>query len=163
MTWSIVVVAALAASAGASAAQPVTPAPPGLAHSAMLVVAPAGASARPVALTLTLSYEMQCGYPGRGPVVLSFPDGERLPLRLPTADVLVDGRPARRTTLAGRVLTIGLSPPPRVMCDVIGPGRLTIAIGRAGGLGNPGRAGLYELVATVGTGSFTAPFTVRPA
>ncbi|HLK46433.1 MAG TPA: hypothetical protein VKT18_10605 [Acidimicrobiales bacterium] len=155
--------ASLGAAAATHAAQPVTPRLPGLVHAAVVVVAPEAASAQPVSLRLTLSYEMQCGYPGRGPVVLRFPGGVRLPARLAATDVLVDGRRARSTTLVGGVLTIGLPPPPQVMCDVIGPGRLTVAITPAAGVGNPVRPGVYALLATVGTGSFTASFTVRPA
>jgi hypothetical protein len=48
------------------------------------------------------------------------------------------------------VAGISLPPPPRVMCDVIGPGTLGIVFGRSADLGNPARVGRYTSEETVG-------------
>jgi len=44
------------------------------------------AGARPVRLTLSFSYTMQCDYPGAGPVTIVLPAAERLPARLARSD-----------------------------------------------------------------------------
>ena len=119
------------------------------------------AGARPVALGLVLSYEMQCGYPGPGPVTVRFPAREHVPPAIPASSVLVAGKPAPGVSVSGRTVTVTLAPPPPVMCDVIGPGRLTIEFTRAAGLGNPAQPGTYRIAATRGTASFSAPFTIR--
>lgn len=134
----------------------------GLPHSLTLQLSSRGAGVRPVALSLVFSYEMQCGYPGPGPVLVRLPPAEHVPARIATDAVLVDGKAATAVTTAGRELTIELRPPPRVMCDVIGPGRLTIELTRTAGLGNPGQAGSYSLTATARGSTFAASFSIRP-
>lgn len=122
------------------------------------------AAARPVRLTLTFSYTMQCGYPGAGPVRIVLPSAERLPARLARSDVLVDGGAARRVALAGHTLSIALAPPPPVMCDVMGEGRLTVELTTAADIGNPLRAGTYRVNASTApapSGGFSASFTLR--
>jgi hypothetical protein len=164
--WFPAFVLALAVGSGLSgaavAAVPVLT-PRALTGSAGVALSTTRAGARPVAVRLTLSYDMQCGYPGRGPLVVALPRGERVPAALGPAQVLVDGRRPASLGLSGDVLTVGLQPPPRVMCDVIGPGRLVLELERSAGLGNPGRAGLYTIRASVGQGTFTASFTLVPA
>jgi hypothetical protein len=125
--------------AGAAAALP---------QSATVAASPARAGARPAALTLRLSYEMQCSYPGPGPVVVRFPAAERVPARIAASAVLVNGKTAPSVGVAGRTVSVALPPRPQIMCDVIGPGTLTIAFTRAAGLGNPARAGSYVVTAT---------------
>jgi hypothetical protein len=49
------------------------------------------------------------------------------------------------------------------MCDVIGPGRLTILFTRAARFGNPARAGTYTIIVTRRASTFSARFTIRPA
>ena len=119
--------------------------------------------ARPVALTLVLTYEMQCGYPGPGPLTIDLPSEERVPGALVRSQVLVDGQPARSVSISGHAVTIGLAAPPRIMCMVIGMGRLTILLTRASGLGNPVRAGSYAITATRASSEFSASFAIRPA
>jgi hypothetical protein len=148
--------------AGASAAAlPRIPSP--LAKSATVGADPALAAARPAALTVTLGYEMQCGYPGAGPVRITLPAAIGLPAHLTRKEVLVDGREAQSAALAGGTVTVGLAAPPRVMCDVIGPGRLTVEILPSASLVNPARAGSYPVAISVGQAAFTATLVIQPA
>ena len=121
------------------------------------------AGARPVALKLVLAYEMQCGYPGPGPVRIVLPGQERVPGVLAPSQVLVDGQPARTVAISGHTVTVGLAPRPRITCDVIGPGRLTIVFTRAARFGNPARPGTYTIGVTRRAATFSARFTIRPA
>ncbi len=136
----------------------------GLPQSAATVaVTPNRAGVRPAAITVRLTYEMQCGYPGPGPVRVVLPVAVRVPARIARSAVFVNGRAAPAVRVAGRAISVGLPARPRIMCDAIGPGRLTIVFGRAAGIGNPLRAGSYLLVATRQTSSFVARFTIRAA
>jgi len=137
--------------------------PRGPEHSALVALSSTRAGVRPVTLSLELGYEMQCGYPGPGPLRIQLPPQVRLPATLPRSALLVDGRAASSAALSGHTLELGLALPPRVMCDVIGPGRLTIVLGRAADVGNPLRAGTYTLAAAVAGSSFSARFTIRPS
>ena len=140
---------------------PVLAAQSPLATSLTVALSSSRAGAAPVAITLQFGYEMQCGYPGPGPVLVRFPPAERLPKAIPTGSVRVDGssQPAARQT--GSTVSITLPPAPAIMCDVIGPGRLTIAFSRAAGLGNPARAGAYPVSATRQATPFSARFVIR--
>lgn len=115
-----------------------------------------------VALTLKLSYAMQCGYPGPGPVLVEFPAQERVPGAIAAATVLVDGKRALGVRVSGHTVKIGLAPPPQVLCDLIAPGRLTIVLTRSAGLRNPTHAGRYTITASRKGAALSAGFTVRP-
>ena len=81
-------------------------------------------SARGVRLTVVLRYEVQCGYPGVAPVVLTLPG--RVPAAVPAASVLVNGKPARKVAVRGHNVTVTMPPPPQILCDSITLGRLTL-------------------------------------
>jgi hypothetical protein len=101
-------------------------------------------SARPVAVALTLHYEMQCGWPGPGSLSIRFPAAMAVPARIAPSSVLVDHKAASAVTVAsGGTVTVALPPRPRIMCDVIGTGTLTVSFSRAARLGNPKTAGSY--------------------
>jgi hypothetical protein len=134
---SIAVAALLADAALAAAPQ-----------SATVVASPSRAGARPAALTVRLSYEMQCGYPGPGPIVVRLPGGERVPAAIASSALLVNGKPAPGVHVAGRVVSVDLPSRPAIMCDVIGPGTATVVFTRAAALGNPPRAGSYAVTVT---------------
>jgi hypothetical protein len=120
------------------------------------------AGARPVAVTLRLHYEMQCGWPGPGSLVIRFPAGMQLPARLPPGAVLVNGKAAYSAGAAGatRDVAVGLPKRPQVMCDSIGPGMLTVSFTRAARLGNPKAAGSYVLRATHGRDGFAGRLAI---
>lgn len=117
--------------------------------------------ARPVVVKLTLRYLMQCGYPGPDPIVITFPQRERVPATIAAAHVLVDGKPAPAVKVSGRVVTVSLPPPPQVMCDVIGRGAVKVAFTRAARLGNPTKVGKYAITAEHRKTLFRAPFRIK--
>jgi hypothetical protein len=105
--------------------------------------------ARPVAVALTLHYEMQCGWPGPGSLTIRFPAAMAVPARIAPTSVLVDHKaPSAVTVSSGDTVTVALPPRPQIMCDVIGPGTLTVSFSRAARLGNPKAAGSYLVRAT---------------
>jgi hypothetical protein len=138
-------VAAVLITAGAVAGS----ATAGLGQSASGTISSNRASTRPVTLTLKLGYEMQCGYPGPGPVVVTFPAAWRLSAKLGSTAVLVDGKAAVSASLSGHTVKVGLAPPPQIMCDVIGPGMLTIQFTRGDNIGSPMTAGTSVVTAAV--------------
>ena len=95
------------------------------------------AGARPVVLTLRMRYEMQCARPGPGPLVVTFPAGERLPAQIDAGDVLVDEGPPTNVRRSGRSVSIGLPARHGPLCDVIAPSVLTVVFDRGAQLGNP--------------------------
>jgi hypothetical protein len=121
------------------------------------------AGARPVLATLRLHYEMQCGWPGPGSLVLGFPAG-MLPARLAARGVLVNGKAATvaRTSSSARELGVALPARPQIICDAIGPGTLTVVFTRAALLGNPRAAGSYVVRASHGADRLTGRFTIEP-
>jgi hypothetical protein len=129
-------------------------------QSAAVTASPRGAGVRPAALTLRLSYEMQCGYPGPGPVVVRFPTAEHVPASIPRPAVLVNGKPTSAVNVAGHVVSVALPPRPQVMCDSIGPGTLTLAFTRGAGLGNPARRGTYTVTAIRQASAFAARLAI---
>jgi hypothetical protein len=106
------------------------------------------AGARPVAVTLQMHYEMQCGWPGPGILTIRFPSAMVVPSRLAGSAVRVDGKPSTGVTATGRTINVQLPQRPQIMCDVIGPGTVTVSFARAAKLGNPKAAGSYTVRAT---------------
>jgi hypothetical protein len=130
--------------------------------SSMTVTAsPHAAGARGVRLTVTLRYEMQCGYPGAGALVVTFPRAVKLPARFPAASVRLAGRPVV-ARVRGRKVTVRVGPHKGLMCDLIGPGSLKLAFTQAAKLANPGQAGSYRFTATHHERAFTAMLAIKP-
>jgi hypothetical protein len=120
----------------------------------------ARAGARPVAVTLALRMELQCGRLLGGTLVVRLPAQERVPGRIAPAAVLVSGKPAAAVAVTGHVITVSIPRPPVMMCDVIGPGTVTLVLTRSANLGNPKTAGRYPLVLARGAQLFKTAFTV---
>ena len=118
------------------------------------------ASARGVRLTVVLRYEMQCGYPGEAPVVLTLPG--RVPAAVPAASVLVNRKPARKVAVRGHDVTVTMPPRPQILCDSIGPGRLTLVLTQAASLANPAAAGSYLVRARKGSLAFSSRIAITP-
>jgi hypothetical protein len=133
----------------------------GTEDSATIAASPATPAARPAALTLRLHYEMLCAQPGRGPVIVTFPGALRVPAVIPAATVLVDGKAAYSLQVDAHVVTVGLAPIPRVICQSFVPGTLRIVFTRLARLGNPRRSGAYVVYARVGTHTFAAALRIR--
>ena len=119
----------------------------GLPASASVTLSSTRAGARPVVLTLRMRYEMQCARPGPGPLVVTFPAGERLPAQIAAGDVLVDEGPATNVRRSGGTVSIGLPVRHGPLCDVIAPSVLTVLFDRGAQLGDPARVGDYPLTA----------------
>ncbi len=104
------------------------------------------AAAKPVALTIKLHYEMQCGQPGPGKAVVTLPAAVTVPSTIDEPAVLVNGKAAPAVSVSGHEVSIAM-PAKRtgVTCMIIGPGTLTLTLTRAAGLGNPRSAGTYTV------------------
>lgn len=103
------------------------------------------AAARSVTVTLRLRYEMQCGNPGPGRLVVSFPAGMHVPKRIAAAHVLLAGKPVPAVSVSETRVTITLPRPQGIQCMVIAPGRTSVVFVPAAGIGNPAKAGTYPL------------------
>ncbi len=127
-----------------------------------VAASPHAAGAHAVRLTVTLRYVMQCGYPGVGPLVVSFPSAFKLPRRFASRTVKLDGKPVA-AKIKGRRVTVNVPPPNGVLCNLMGPGSVTLAFTRAAKLANPAQAGSYGFKATHGKRTFTAKLAIKPA
>jgi hypothetical protein len=135
----------------------------GLGQSASGTISNNRASTRPVTLTLKLGYEMQCGYPGPGPVVVTFPATWRLPAKLGATPVLVNGKAAVSASLSGHTVKVGLAAPPQIICDEIGPGMLTVQFTRGDNIGSPLKAGTSVVTAQVKGQTFNVSYAFSAA
>lgn len=102
-------------------------------------------------LSLKLHYQMVCGQPGRGPVVVHLPTA----FRLSKLHVRIRGE-ARPFTVAGTTVTIGLRKPPEVTCMSIAEGVLPVTV-----TGIRAPKGTYALRGAVNTHAFAATLRVR--
>jgi hypothetical protein len=152
----LALVAAVAAAA-AGAAPPVAAeaGPP-----PTVVATPSRAAAQPVALTLKLHYEMVCGRPGKGPLVVTLPSAMRVPSAIARGAVLLQGKAPPSVDVAGHVVTIGIPVPTGISCFSITMGTLATTFTRAARLGAPMRAGTYPVAARIGRHSFTARLSI---
>ena len=116
-------------------------------------------SARGVRLTVVLRYEVQCGYPGAAPVVLTLPG--RVPAAVPAASVLVNRKPARKVAVRGHNVTVTMPPPPQILCDSITLGRLTLVFTQGAALENPAAAGSYLVQAHKGSLAFSSRIAIK--
>ncbi len=102
-----------------------------------------GRAAQPAALTLQATFELQCGRVGQMTAGLPAAMGVRTPIA-PGA-VLVNGAHPASVRTSGHVVLVTMPPPQGVMCDSIGPARITLRFTKAAGLVNPRRAGSYAV------------------
>ena len=128
-----------------------------------VVASPPVAGARHVRLTLVMRYEMQCNYPGAGPLTVVLPRQASVPNELQVGSVLLGGK-ATEAKIAGTTVTVVIAPPTGVMCDAMGPGMLQLVFTPRAGLGNPARSGSYRVRVVHARHSFTAVLrvTARP-
>ena len=127
-----------------------------------VTASPRLARAHAVRLELILRYEMQCGYPGRGPLVVTFPAAVKLPQRFAVGAVRLAGKPIS-AEVKGRRLTVTVPPHKGVLCSLIGLGSVTLGFTRAAKLTNPARAGSYSFKATHAKHVFAAKLRITPA
>jgi hypothetical protein len=139
----------------------VAPAAGGVGAEGMKVAAsPATAGAHRVHLALTFSYEMQCNYPGAGPLVVTFPSAMRLPKRFAAGSVKLAGKTiaAKRK---GHHVTVTVPPPDGALCGMVGPGTVKLVFTRRAKLGNPEQPGYYRVRATHTRHTFTARLAIQ--
>jgi hypothetical protein len=117
------------------------------------------AGAANVRLTISLQYEMQCGYAGAGALTVTFPSAVDLPKAFPTGSVVLAGKPTA-AKISGHAVTVTVAPHKGMMCDVMGPGRLQLAFAPAAGLANPASPGSYRFKATHARRSFSAALAI---
>lgn len=142
--------------AGATSQEP-APAPP------MTVAAsPHTARAHRVRLSVTLRYRMQCGYPGAGSLVVTFPSALKLPKQFASGTVKLAGK-ATPASVKGRSVAGTVPLPKGVLCGTLAPGSVTLLFTRAAQLANPVRAGSYRFTATHGKRTFRAKLAIKPA
>jgi hypothetical protein len=120
----------------------------------------AHAGARPVAVTLAVRTELQCGRLLGGTLVVRLPTQERMPAKVAAGAVLVAGKPAAAVAMTGHTLVVSVPRPPVMMCDVIGPGTVTIVLTRTANFGNPKTAGKYPLTVARGALLFKTQLTI---
>jgi hypothetical protein len=158
---AVFAVAAILVHAAAGATpKPTSPVVIGGLGTATAAAEPARAGARPVALTLTIEVELQCGRLQHGPVVVSLPEKMRLGASLARTAVLLDGKPAATVSLTGHLVGIGVPPRTGIICDVMSPGKLKIIFTPAAHFGNPPAPGRYAVTIRVGATSGTAHLIV---
>jgi hypothetical protein len=133
---------ALVASATAGAAVPH--------RSASVLTSSTKPGAKPVALMLGMTFEMQCGNPGKGPLSITLPARMTIPKKIAAGAVTVDGKHAKGVAVHGRRLVISLAQPHFLTCDVIGSGTVRVVVARSAGLGNPKKAGIYAFRVAIG-------------
>jgi|SRR5581483_2249900 len=150
---------ALVAAGAASAAVHTPPSP--LATSLTVGVSSPKAGARPVAVTLKIVTELQCGRLTGGPLVFRFPAAERLPKTIPASGVSISGQAAESVAVAGRNVTVSLKPRTGIICDVIALGTAPVVFTKSANMGNPVRAGLYTVSLVRGHAATAARFRVR--
>ncbi len=117
------------------------------------------AGADQVKLTLTMRYEMQCGYPGAGPLVITLPSAETVPTAFPKKSVVVGGI-AAVTKVSGHTVTVTIPKYKGFICDVMGPGKLQVIFTSRAGLGNPASAGSYRITALHARRTFGAAMAI---
>ena len=127
-----------------------------------LEASPQVAQAHRVRLTITLTYDMQCGFPGAGPLVVTFPSAMKLPKHFAAGSVKLSGK-AIAAAVKGRRVTVMVPPHSGVLCGTIGPGRVTLTFTRAARLANPAHAGSYAFAAAHANHTFRAKLVVEPA
>ena len=120
------------------------------------------ASAHRVRLSVTVSYRMQCHYPGAGPLVVTFPKALKVPKHLATGAVTLAGKPIA-ATVSGRQVTVTIKPHVGALCGIVGPGLLKLVFTRTAKLVNPTRPGSYAFGATHTNHTFTAKLAIKAA
>lgn len=157
MAVAFLAVLSAAPPAGAVSSPPIVSVP-----SMTIAASSHAARAHPVRLAVTLRYRMQCGSPGPGPFVVTFPSALKLPKRFAPGSVKLAGRVVAASTRARKV-TVTVPPPKGVTCGMLGPGSVTLLFTREAKLRNPARAGSYRFTATHANHTFRARLAVEPA
>ena len=117
------------------------------------------AGARGVVLKLKFTTQLQCGRPIGPPITVTLPASERVPRTISRNAILVSGAAPDSVSLFGHAVVMKIGRP-EVICDVIGPGPVTILFLPKARLGNPVKAGTYLVTVARGTEKLRGTFTV---
>lgn len=131
-------------------------------QSMRVAASPHTPGAHRVRLAIAFTYSMQCGYPGAGPVVVTFPSAMKLPKRFAAGSVRLNTK-AIAAKIKGRKVTMTVPPHRGVLCGTIGPGLLTLTFTHAAKISNPSRAGAYRFAAAHAKHTFSAKLVIEPA
>lgn len=131
-------------------------------RSMSVTATPHTARAHAVRVTVTLRYEMQCNYPGAGPLAVTFPAAMKLPRRIAAGAVRLRGKRIA-ATVDGRHVTVTIPPHRGSLCNVLAPGSVTLTFTRGAKLANPARAGSYGFRAKHAGRAFAAKLRIAPA
>jgi hypothetical protein len=123
-----------------------------LGASATLTPGSAGSKAT---LALKLRYDMQCGQPGPGSVIVQLPSRMH---PMSSLVVRVNSTTITGTKVSGTTVTIPLPTHKGINCMVIGPGLVTLNLA---GIRNPASAGTYVVRAHVRGMDFAPTVVVR--
>ncbi len=105
---------------------------------------------------------MRCGYPGAGPLTVTFPAALKLPKRFAAGAIRSAGIPLA-AAVDGRNVTVTVPPPKGTLCTVITPGSFVVTFTRAAKLLNPAQTGFYRFSATHARHRFTAELAITAA
>ncbi len=125
-----------------------------------VTASPRTAGAHGVRLRVTLHYEMQCNYPGAGPLVVTFPAALKLPKQLADGSVLLGESPVA-ATVDGHQVTVTVPPHKGILCTMVGPGSLKLTFTQAAKLRNPAHKGSYRFTATHSRRDFSATLAIQ--
>ena len=114
-----------------------------------------GSAGSKATLALKLRYEMQCGQPGPGSVVVQLPSRMH---PMSSLAVRMNSTAITGATISGTTVTIPLPKHSGVTCTVIAPGTVTLDLV---GIRNPASAGRYLVRAQVRDMDFAATVAVR--
>ena len=103
---------------------------------------PAGHGAKPASLTLRATFELQCGRAADLTVGLPAAMGLRT---IKPAALTVNGVHPASVRTAHHVVQVTMPPPRGMICNSIGPARVTVRFTRAAGLANPTKPGSYAV------------------
>jgi hypothetical protein len=98
--------------------------------------------AHPSALTVQATFELQCGRAGAVIVGLPTAMGVR---SIPATALVVNGVHAASVRTAQHIVHVTMPPPQGMMCNSIGPARVTVKFTTAAGLVNPKHPGSYAV------------------
>jgi hypothetical protein len=121
------------------------------------------AGAQPVAVTIRFRAELQCGRLNAPVVVVRLPSAMHVPSAIGRARVLVSGKEPSSVTVSGVAITIkpARPKPGTVICDVIGPGTVSVAFAAGAGLGNPATAGSYAFSVSAARQTWRGKMTIH--
>lgn len=159
--YLVAVAAGIALTVAAAAPRAAVPVPGGSGATATLSSSSAGV--QHVAVTIRFRAELQCGRLNAPVVTVLLPGAMHVPPAIARAKLLVSGKEPSSVTVAGHTITIkpARPKPGTAICDVIGPGTVSIAFAAGAGLGNPAAAGSYAFSVSAARQTWRGTMTIR--